>query len=169
MDVRVEQPGDVAAIAAVHGAAFPTPEGAAEPVEVGLVEALRADAGWVTGLSLVAVEDGEVVGHVVCSQGLVGDTPALGLGPIGVLPAAQGRGVGAALMTAVLDRARAGGWRVVALLGSDWYARFGFVPASRLGIHAPDPAWGDHFQALVLDDGPAPAGTFAYAAPFTAL
>ena len=68
MDVRVEQPGDVAAVAEVHRGAFPTPEGTAEPVEVGLVQALRADAGWIPGLSLVAVEDGEVVVYLRLPQ-----------------------------------------------------------------------------------------------------
>lgn len=201
MRVRVEAPGDVEAVADVHRTAFPSPDGADEPVEVGLLGALRADEGWIPGLSLVAVAEeagmdragGEVIGHMVCTRGWVEGTgpawPALGLGPIGVRPERQGAGVGAALMHAVLAAARSRGERLVVLLGSDWYARFGFVPASHLGITAPDEAWGDHFQALDLHAsgtpaapgatsspgavgppaGPLPQGTFRYAAPFTAL
>jgi putative acetyltransferase len=101
----------------------------------------------------------------------VGDFPALGLGPISVLPDRQGRGVGAALMHAVLAAAEATGEALVALLGDPaFYGRFGFVAASELGVAAPDPAWGRHFQGRALSPLPAGvAGTFRYAAPFAEL
>ena len=72
MIVRRERPGDVAAARAVQAAVFPTPEGAEEPVEAGLLDQLREDEGWIEALSLVAEVDGEVVGHVVCTRGTVG-------------------------------------------------------------------------------------------------
>ncbi len=53
--VRPEGPADADAIRAVHRAAF----GGGEPAEAALVDALRADAGWLPGFSLVAVGDGE--------------------------------------------------------------------------------------------------------------
>ncbi len=69
--IRRELPDDVEAIRAVTAAAFRTAEHSAPPVEAGgdpgeatLVSWLRDDAGWVPELSLVAVEDGLVVGHV---------------------------------------------------------------------------------------------------------
>ena len=88
--------------------------------------------------------------------------PVAGLkGPIGVLPAHQGHGVGTAPLHAVLAAADALEVPLVALLGSrDYYSRFGFVPAARLGIDAPDQEWGDAFQARALrripprDQGP---------------
>ncbi len=52
----------------------------------------------------------------------------------------------------------------------DYYPQFGFVPASQLGVVAPDPTWGEHFQP-----GPLAAwtsdlrGAFRYAAPFESL
>lgn len=159
--VRPEGPADADAIRAVHRAAF----GGGEPAEVGLVDALRADRGWLPGLSLVAVGDGEVVGHVVATRARLDDIPALGVGPLGVLPAVQGRGVGAALMYALLGAAQAQDETVVGLLGEPaYYGRFGFVAAVDVGIAAPDPAWGRHFQVLVLAGRP--TGTFRYAAPF---
>ena len=95
--------------------------------------------------------------------------PVLGLGPLGVLPAAQRKGVGTALVHALLAVAEAADQRLVALLGSrDYYRRFGFVPAADLGISSPDPAWGDHFQARHLN-GPPVQGAFRYAEPFTRL
>ncbi len=166
MLIRRETPADVARIDEVHRQAF---TGA---VEADLVHALRADAGWVPALSLVAeAPDGAVVGHVVCTEGSIGDTAVVGLGPIGVLPAVQRTGVGSALMHAVIASADALGYPLVALLGHlDYYPQFGFVPASGLGVLAPEPKWGDHFQARPLAAWHAGlTGTFRYAAPFEAL
>jgi putative acetyltransferase len=73
-------------------------------------------------------------------------------------------------MHAVLGAADALGEPVVVLLGhTDYYPRFGFEPA-RLGIEAPDPAWGTHFQARPLSTyDPSVRGPFAYARPFAEL
>ncbi|MET0324076.1 MAG: N-acetyltransferase [Ilumatobacteraceae bacterium] len=172
MLIRREEPGDLEAIDAIHRAAFPAPEPGVEPLEAGLVRALRADVGWVPALSLVAEDAGSaVVGHVVATVGSVGAVPALGLGPLAVLPELQGTGVGGALMHAVLGAADALDHPVVVLLGHvDYYPRFGFVPAVSLGISPADPAWGDHFQARPLSAWtPAVTGVFRYAAPFDAL
>lgn len=173
MLIRQETSADLDAIDAVHRAAFREQAAAgSEPVEVALVHALRGDSGWVGELSLVAEDEtGSVVGHVVCTEGRLGDAAALGLGPIGVLPDRQGHGVGAALMHAVLGAADALGYPVVVLLGHlDYYPRFGFLAAGTLGIVPTDPAWGDHFQARTLSTwSPELAGRFRYASPFDAL
>jgi putative acetyltransferase len=141
------------------------------PGEATLVGWLRADAGWVPELSMVAEVDGQVVGHVVCTRGTVDGSPALGLGPLSVDPAHQRSGVGSALVHAVLGGADALGEPLVVLLGDPaYYRRFGFRPASEVGIVAPEPAWGDLFQARTLAaHDPALTGTFAYAAPFSRL
>ncbi len=177
--IRAERPGDEPAIRAVVAAAFAEvehrapsleadPGSSPAPGEATLVTWLRADPGWIPGLSLVAERAGEIVGHVVCTRGHVGDRPALGLGSLSVLPAYQRHGVGTALMHAVLDAARDGGESLVALLGDPaYYSRFGFRPAAELGVDSPDPAWGDYFQALALADHP--RGVFRYAAPFDGL
>ena len=86
-------------------------------------------------------------------------TPVLGLGPLGVRPDRQRGGVGTALVHAVLAVAEAADERLVALAG---LARLltggsGSSPAAELGITAPDPAWGVHFQARLLN-GPPVAG-----------
>jgi putative acetyltransferase len=172
--IRRETVADLEAIDAVHRSAFAdqAPEGS-EPVEVGLVRALRDDPGWVPALSLVA-EDAEgsvVVGHVVCTAGSLDGVPAVGLGPIGVLPEHQGFGVGAALIHAVVAAADALDYPVVVLLGHlDYYPRFGFVPARTLGIIPTDPEWADYFQARPLAAWSTElGGVFRYAAPFDAL
>jgi putative acetyltransferase len=160
--IRRETAADIPAIRAVHAAAF------GRPAEAGLVDALRADAGWLPALSLVATEDGRVVGHVVCTRARIGTAPALGLGPLGVRPETQRHGVGHALMHAVLGAADALDEPIVVLLGHrDYYPRFGFRPAADLGITPPVPEWASHFQARPLTAyRPSLCGEFAYARPF---
>jgi hypothetical protein len=105
----------------------------------------------------VAVDGDEIVGHVIATRGGLEPLglPVLGLGPLGVRPARQRAGVGTVLVHALLAVAEAADERLVALLGSpDYYRRFGFVPAADLGITAPEPAWGEHFQARHLNGLP---------------
>lgn len=177
MLIRRELPEDIDTIRRVTAAAFrgaahsaPPVDDSGDPGEATLVTWLRADAGWVPELSLVAVAEDEVVGHVVCTRAYVDDRPALGLGPVSVLPARQSSGVGSALMHAVLGAADAKGESLVGLLGDPgYYGRFGFVPATALGVSAPDPAWGDFFQARTLTAYDGGTGSFRYAEPFDRL
>jgi len=168
--VRRERATDVAAVRALVVAAFPTPGGADEPVEAGLLDALRADPGWLPAFSLVAEDPaGEVVGHVVATRGDVDGHPAVGLGPVAVRPDRQRRGVGTALVHALLGAAEARAETLVAVLGEPtFYGRFGFRPAAELAIGSPDPAWGDSFRVRPLI-GRVPRGRFRYAAPFAGL
>ena len=168
MLIRREEPGDIAAIRAVHGAAFSS---ASEPMEVRLVDALRDSPAWIPALSWVAERDGVVVGHVVCTRGYVDGMPAVGLGPLGVTPTVQRQGIGSALMYGSIGAADALGEPLIALLGAPgYYGRFGFVPGSHLSIHPPEPSWGEHFQVRTLASfDPSITGTFTYASPFTAM
>lgn len=171
MIVRRERQEDRDAVEAVISAAFGGSQSDRLPPETLLVRSLRHDVGWIPELSIVAVLDDRVIGHVVCTRGWVGEMSALGLGPISVLPAHQKQGTGSALMHAVIGAADATGEPLIALLGDPrFYARFGFVAASQLGLTAPDPDWGDHFQVRTLMDCPSSiAGTFRYASPFADL
>lgn len=157
-----EQPGDVAGARAVQVAAF------GRELEAGLLGELRASAAWIGELSWVARVEGEVVGHVVVTRAHVGDRPVVALGPIGVLPRFHGRGVGRALVYSVLGAADALGEPLVGLLGDPrFYARFGFVLGTSVGVVAPDPAWVEHFQVRTLTAYDSSVrGTFRYAAPF---
>jgi predicted N-acetyltransferase YhbS len=139
--------------------------------EAPLVDALREDAGFLPHLSLVAVDGDDLVGHVIATRGWLEPlgSPALGLGPLGVRPDVQGRGIGTVLVHALLAVAEACEEPVVALLGSPrYYARFGFVRSTDLGITAPNAAWGEHFQARRPVAGTT-AGSFRYAEPFERL
>ena len=121
MLIRRETQTDVEVVDAIHRAAFPG------PVEADLVHALRADAGYVPALALVAEDaDGEVVGHVICTVGSVGRdesttwewTVALGLGPIGVRPDLRASGLARSLYERFFAAMRASGAvRVDAITG----------------------------------------------------
>nr|WP_232541896.1 N-acetyltransferase [Nocardia bovistercoris] len=171
--IRRERADDETAVAEVHRSAFAARyraegEADADPPEVALVDRLRGDAGWIPTLSLVAVEFDTVLGHVCLTRATVGPFPVLGLGPIGVVADHQHHGIGSALMHAALGAADALDEPLVCLLGSlDYYPRFGFVPAARLGITPDDPEWVAHFQVRPLTAYESQiSGEFHYAEPF---
>jgi len=123
---------------------------------------LELDPGLGTRLA------GDVIGHVACTRGTVGAAPALALGPLSVRPDRQRRGVGSALMHAVLGAADALGEPLVVLLGSTaYYPRFGFRLASEYQITPQRPEWAPHFQVRTLTGyQPGLRGPFAYPEPF---
>lgn len=166
MIVRRERPADRPVILDVIRAAFR--KESEEPIEVNLTEKLFDD-GYLPELSLVAVSDEQVVGYVIGTVGSIGGTEAIGVGPLAVLPEFQGRGVGQALMYALIGAAEALHEGTLALLGEpEYYSRFGFRAGSEVGVDSPDSAWGLYFQALQLSDGPV-NGAFRYAKPFDEL
>lgn len=168
MLVRRELPWDTDAIREVTLAAFTRP-GRSGSAEAALVDDLRAHPAWIPELSLVAVDPaGNLIGHVLCTRGTVGTAPVLALGPLSARPDRQRRGVGKALVHAVLGAADALGEPLVALLGSTrYYPRFGFRLAGEYGIVPQHPEWVADFQVRTLTAyDPAVRGEFAYPEPF---
>lgn len=155
---RCETSADVAAIREVNLQAF------GKTYEPDLVEAIRSDPGaWLPHLSLVAVDNDGVIGHILFSRVHINSAPVLSLGPLAVLPDHQNQGVGGALIRAGLAAARAAGEHLVILLGHPtYYPRFGFLPATTFDIHHSDIDDGPHLMALPLDDTPVPAGPITY-------
>ena len=162
MRIRPERPQDEAATRALQLAAF-----APSTLEAEIVDRLRSNGDLV--LSLVATDEDAIVGHIVLSEAHVEEHPALGLGPIGVLPDRQREGIGAALMQDAIRRAGETDYPLIALLGHPgYYPRFGFAPAeATFGItskyEAPPEAW----MALALPAyGPHLRGRFSYSDAF---
>ena len=170
IQIRPERPEEYDIVAGVIRAAFDRDDGN-EPIEVPLLAALRGAGDYVPELALVAERAGYLAGFVISTNGRIAGQEAkvVGLGPIGVRPDTQLTGIGSALMTATIDAATGLGYDAVCLLGEPaYYARFGFVTATDLGVISPDPSWGPYFQALALTTTPL-AGRFEYSAPFNDL
>jgi len=101
-------------------------------------------------VSLVWVESGRIVGHVMLSRMRLGDRRPFQLSPLSVAPEAQGRGIGSALTRAAVERADRAGEAFVLLLGHPgYYPRFGFEPAAPLGI-LPPRDFGDAWMLIRL-------------------
>jgi len=136
--IRPERLEDRVASIEVERAAF------GQPLEPDIVVAVRDEPG---SLALVADEGGEVVGHVQLSKAWVGDDEVLALGPIGVAPAWQRRGIGTALVAGALEAARVAGAAAVILLGHPgYYGSRGFEPAARYGLRNPFGVMEDGFE-----------------------
>jgi putative acetyltransferase len=131
-EIRSAQQADYPAIETVHRSAFST------DLEARLVRLLVARGQ--DAISLVAVTDGQVVGHVLFSPATIDIegcviVSGLGLAPVAVLPPFQNRGHGSALICAGLEGCSQLAVPFVVVLGEPtYYSRFGFVPASRYGL-----------------------------------
>ena len=128
--INLEQPSDRAAVEALVLAAFGPGRFAKT------AERLRERARLATGV--VAREDGRLIGSVRLWSIMVGDTPALFLGPIAVDTASRRGGLGADLVAACIDEARAAGAAGVLLVGDvPYFGRFGFQPAPDVRLPGP--------------------------------
>lgn len=161
--IRPEAGGDQKAIRAVHVAAFPTSQ------EADLVRRLHDDLDSI--ISLVAADNGQVIGHVLLSRMRVeGDgrqIRALGLAPISVLPDRQRHGVGSALVEEALRRAEQSGEEMIFLVGEpDYYRRFGF--SAEAAAPFASPYAGPYFMARAFVPLPQ-SGKADYAAAFEEL
>jgi putative acetyltransferase len=148
--IRAETRDDVAAIAALHRAAF------GRPNEADLVARLRRTVQPL--VSLVALVGEQVVGHILFSPVTIDAAPAalrpMGLAPMAVLPILQRRGIGSALVRVGIDACRAAGAGAVVVLGHPtYYPRFGFVPAIRFGLCSEYDVAEDVFMAWELTPG----------------
>lgn len=148
--IRREEETDQAAVRVVHEQAF------GRSAEADAIDALRQRQQ--TTISLVAIEKEQVVGHVLFSPVTIeanGEQfPALGLAPLGVLPAYQKQGVGSALVEAGLEACRHLPIDCVVVLGDPrYYGRFGFVPASRYQLRCPWNIPPDAFMVIAWQEG----------------
>jgi putative acetyltransferase len=120
-------------------------------------------------VSLVAVAGDNVIGHVLFTRcDLDGRKVAL-LGPLGIDPVRQRKGLGAALVRAGHDRLRDAACEHVFVLGDPaYYGRFGF--RSEPGVATPCPIpdeWRAAWQSLDLaGHGRAPRGRLAVPEPW---
>ncbi|MDX2006301.1 MAG: N-acetyltransferase [Meiothermus sp.] len=167
MQIRPEQPSEYAAVEQIHVLAFGGPR------EAGVVAAVRRSPFYAPELSLVALEQGQPVGHVLFSyvgledeRGVVREVAVLA--PLAVRPGFQSKGAGGQLVQEGLRRLEALGVALVLVRGhAHYYPRFGFVPSVELGIRPPFAVPQAEYMAKpLLAYTPAHRGTVRYPAAF---
>jgi putative acetyltransferase len=166
--IRPETAEDYAATHEVNLLAF------GREVEPRLVENLRRLPDFIPEISLVGIDAGQVVGHILFSPLVIetkdGAVPALALAVLAVRPEFQNQGIGSELVFGGLERCRALGHRIVVVVGHPkYYPRFGFSPAGARGLEAPFPVPDEAFLALELVPGAlhGVAGMVRYPPPFS--
>lgn len=163
MIIRSETPSDHDAIRDILIAGFANHPHSRQTEHL-IVDALRA-AGALTA-SLVAVVNGDVVGHVAFSAVSIDeqDLGWLALGPVAVLPAFQNQGIGRALIDQGLETIRKQKARGCVVVGDpDFYERFGFRHNSSLRMEGVPP---EVFMCLPMDEQ-VPAGHMTHHEAFS--
>lgn len=153
MKIRQENCEDYEEVYQMIKEAFSTAEHS-DGNEQDLVAALRNSGSFIPELSLVAVDSGKIVGHILFTKVYVGNCTELALAPLSVLPAYQRKGIGLALMKEGHHIARKLGYDYSIVLGHpNYYPKAGYVPASIYGIQAPFDVRDENFMALKLNQG----------------
>ncbi|GEN52203.1 GNAT family N-acetyltransferase [Halobacillus faecis] len=153
MQVRPEKKEDFQAIEQIIIRAFENEE-MSDQTEHQLVGRLRNSDAYVPELSLVAVEKGEIIGHLMLTKVTIGENDSLrslALAPVSVHPSYQNQGVGKALIEHALKKSGEKDYESVIVLGHPgYYSRFGFQPASKYGIVPPFEVPDEAFMAFEL-------------------
>jgi putative acetyltransferase len=152
MIIRPEKIKDYKAIHEVNELAF------GGKGEANLIVALRKSDSFIPELSLVAIQKGEVIGHILFSPIIIKSKErvisALALAPMAVHPKFQNKGVGAKLIYRGLEDCRRLGYKIVVVIGHPgYYPRFGFLPAREKGLDVAFPVPDEAFMVLELVPG----------------
>ncbi len=112
--------------------------------EANLVKDLINDDSAKPVVSLLAYIDGQAVGHILFTKVRINSsdvsTSAAILAPLAVIPSAQSQGIGSKLVKEGFRLLSKSGVDLIFVLGHpEYYPRFGFKPAGKLGFEAPYP------------------------------
>ena len=152
LNIRQEQPADYNAVYQVVKEAFANAEHT-DGDEQDLVVRLRKSKSFIPELSLVAVENEKIVGHILFTRAFVNGLEVLALAPLSVLPEYQNRGIGQSLIKQGHIIAQKMGYKYSVVLGhAAYYPKSGYVPASRYGIKAPFEVEDANFMAVCLNE-----------------
>jgi predicted N-acetyltransferase YhbS len=120
-----------------------------------MIGKLRENPKYIKDLSLVAIVDDKIVGHIlffpidIKNESRIITT--LSLAPISVHPDFQNKKIGSLLIKTGLKKAKEFGFKSVIVVGHpNYYPRFGFKPASLWNIKLPIEAPDEVFMALEL-------------------
>jgi len=126
-----------------------------EKKEQFLVERLRASAAFIPELSIVAIIENKVVGHILLTKLKIvnkeKEFESLSLAPVAVLPEFQNKGIGGKLILHAHEIAKNLGFKSVILVGHEnYYPRFGYKTLSKYGIKLPFEAPEKNCMAIEL-------------------
>jgi len=149
MEIRTTTVDDIDPVLDVHRRAFASED------EAELTRILLEDEKAAPRISLLAEEDGTVLGHILLTSTSLErsvHTVSMMIAPLGVVPERQGEGIGSALTLAAIEQARQAGIDLLFLAGSPgYYPRFGFrTRAEDLGFAPPAPMPPDHADAWMV-------------------
>ena len=113
---------------------------------------LKSD-GYLPELCVIALDGKNVIGYNILTKAKIGGQFGLALGPLGVQKEYQNTGVGSALVKECIQRAIKLSYQWIALLGGDYYSRFGFESGKVYGITVSDNEFdNNHLQIMFLDE-----------------
>ena len=152
MNIRETTPDDLNDILYVEGEAFK------QDSEVNLTRELLSDPSAKPCLSLLAFIKNQPVGHILFTRGFIEDNPQIKvsfLAPLAVIPKHQKQGIGGALIKEGIKELSKMGVDLVFVVGHpEYYPRFGFTPALKLGFQPTYPLpikLSDAWMVLILN------------------
>lgn len=166
MDIKPFVLEDLPQVQALLRQAFQRPESDPRFNEWTFAQRLPADPGYRPGLCLVAREAGEAVGYSALTIAEIGGSQGLALGPLAVKEEYRGRGIGSALVEEGLRRAKEENYPWVAVLGGEYYTRFGFEPAGPYGITVSDVEFENQHLWVLFSGEARAAGRIRYCSAF---
>ena len=152
LEIRKATESDRKEILNVHNQAFGKEKG---PEIAKLVDDLLQDKTAMPILSLVAVENERIIGHVLYTKATITKTKlaisAQILAPLAILPDEQKKGIGEKLINEGIRQLKELGTELVFVLGHpSYYPRCGFFPAGEQGFEAPYPIPEEHAAAWMV-------------------
>lgn len=149
-EIRKEKSSDLKEIFETNKVAFGSES------EAKLVDLLRSNKTFIPQLSLVAVLNKKIIGHILFTKIKIvnynqKEFESLALAPMAVKPEHQKMGVGSRLIKSGLREAAKLKFKSVVVLGHEnYYPKFGFTPAEKWNIRAPFEVPSQNFFALEL-------------------
>ena len=128
-------------------------------VEHFVVHNLRKSADFIPELDFVAEKEGQIIGQIIYSRGVIKDkdgrdNQVISFGPVSVLPAFQKQGIGSALITHTLSLARDMGFLAICIYGDPrYYSRFGFRCGEKYEVKTADDKYAVALLVLELKRG----------------
>ena len=154
MEIRTSTESQRKEILNVHNQAFGEEKGA---VIGKLVDDLLNDKTAMPILSLVAIENETLVGHILYTKATITQTElpieAQILAPLAIIPSEQKKGIGEKLINEGIRQLKERGTELVFVLGHPaYYPRCGFSPAGEKGFEAPYPIPEEHAAAWMVQE-----------------